>query len=258
MKVQLLQLDIAWRDVDANIQRVEQMISSAEPADLYVLPEMWATGFDVSPSADTLAQAQAALTWMRDTSRRLQSPIAGTLPWAEDGKIYNRLFVTSPQGEILAQYDKRHLFAYGGEDQVYSAGAERVVVTICGVRFLLQTCYDLRFPVFSRCRGDYDAILYLANWPASRISAWTALLCARAIENQCYVFGVNRTGIGDNISYCGASVAFDERGKAVGQMDDKPGALPVEFDVEKIAAFRRKFPAWADADDFLLSEKDKK
>ncbi len=258
MKVQLLQLDVAWRDVDANIQRVEQMISSAEPADLYLLSEMWATGFDVSPSADTLIQAQAALTWMRDTSRRLQSPIAGTLPWAEDGKIFNRLFVTSPQGEILAQYDKRHLFAYGGEDQVYSSGSERVVVEICGVRFLLQTCYDLRFPVFSRCRGDYDAIIYLANWPASRISAWTALLCARAIENQCYVFGVNRTGIGDNISYCGVSVAFDERGKAVGQMDDQQGALSVEFDVEKIATFRRKFPAWADADDFLLSKKDKK
>ena len=258
MKVLLLQLDIAWRDVDANILHVEQMISGAEPADLYLLPEMWATGFDVSPSADTLEQAKKALCWMCETSRRRQVYIAGTLPWTEGEQVYNRFFVTSPQGEIVAKYDKRHLFAYGGEDQVYSSGSERIVVEICGVRFLLQTCYDLRFPVFSRCRGDYDAILYLANWPASRISAWTALLCARAIENQCYVFGVNRTGIGDNISYCGASVAFDERGKMVGQMDGQQGALPVEFDVEKIAVFRRKFPAWTDADDFLLSEKDKK
>ena len=258
MKVQLLQLDIAWRDADKNIRAAEQLIYDAESADLYLLPEMWAAGFDVSPSADTLAQAEKALAWMCETSRRLQVYIAGTLPCAEDGKVYNRFFVTSPVGEIVARYDKRHLFAFGGEDQVYSAGAERVVVEICGVRFLLQTCYDLRFPVFSRCRGDYDAIIYLANWPASRISAWTSLLCARAIENQCYVFGVNRTGDGDNISYCGASVAFDERGKVVGQMDEEPGALPVEFDVEKIAAFRRKFPAWADADDFLLSKKDKK
>ena len=258
MKVQLLQLDIAWRDVDANIQRVERMMHDAAPADLYLLPEMWATGFDVSPSADTLAQSQKALAWMRDTSRHLQAHIAGTLPWAEDGRVFNRLFVISPQGEFLAQYDKRHLFAYGGEDQVYSAGAERVVVEICGVRFLLQTCYDLRFPVFSRCRGDYDAIIYLANWPASRISAWTSLLCARAIENQCYVFGVNRTGEGDNIPYCGASMVFDERGKIAGQMSDQPGALLVEFDVEKITAFRRKFPAWADADEFVLLEKGKK
>ncbi len=255
MKVQFLQLDIAWRDADENICLVEQMIQDAAPADLYLLPEMWATGFDVSPSADTLAQAEKALTWMCETSRRLQIHIAGTLPWAEEGKVYNRFFVTSPQGEIVAQYDKRHLFAYGGEDHVYSSGAERVVVEICGVRFLLQTCYDLRFPVFSRYRGDYDAIIYLANWPASRISAWTSLLCARAIENQCYVFGVNRTGDGDGIAYCGASVAFDERGKIVGQMSDQPGALLIEFDVEKIAAFRRKFPAWADADGFCLDIK---
>ena len=115
MKVQLLQLDIAWRDVDANIQRVERMMHDAAPADLYLLPEMWATGFDVSPSADTLAQSQKALAWMRDTSRHLQAHIAGTLPWAEDGRVFNRLFVISPQGEILAQYDKRHLFAYGGD-----------------------------------------------------------------------------------------------------------------------------------------------
>ena len=258
MKVQLLQLDIAWRDADENIRLVEQMIQDAAPADLYLLPEMWATGFDVSPSTDTLAQAEKTLTWMCETSRRLQIHIAGTLPWAEEGKVYNRFFVTSPQGEILAQYDKRHLFAYGGEDHVYSSGAERVVVEICGVRFLLQTCYDLRFPVFSRYRGDYDAIIYLANWPASRISAWTSLLCARAIENQCYVFGVNRTGDGDNIPYCGASVAFDERGKIVGQMSDQPGALLIEFDVDRINAFRQKFPAWADADEFVLLEKDKK
>ena len=255
MKVLLLQLDIAWRDVDANILHVEQMISGAEPADLYLLPEMWATGFDVSPSADTLEQAKKALCWMCETSRRRQVYIAGTLPWTEGEQVYNRFFVTSPQGEIVAKYDKRHLFAYGGEDQVYSSGSERIVVEICGVRFLLQTCYDLRFPVFSRCRGDYDAILYLANWPASRISAWTSLLCARAIENQCDVFGVNRTGDGDGIAYCGASVAFDERGKIVGQMSDQPGALLIEFDVDRITAFRQKFPAWADADGFCLDIK---
>lgn len=255
MKVQLLQLDIAWRDATANIRAVEQMMHDAAPADLYLLPEMWATGFDVSPSADTFAQSQLALNWMQDASQRLSTHIVGTLPWRDEDGTFNRFFVTSPQGEIIAQYDKRHLFAYGGENQVYNAGSERVVVEICGARFLLQTCYDLRFPVFSRCRGDYDAILYMANWPTSRISAWSTLLCARAIENQCYVFGVNRTGIGDNIPYCGASVAFDERGEIVGQVADQQCALSVEFDVERVAAFRRKFPAWADADAFVLSKK---
>ena len=155
-------------------------------------------------------------------------------------------------------YDKHHLFTYGGEHLRFTAGNERKIVEFRGVRIMLQICYDLRFPIWVRNRGDYDMILYVASWPTPRVAAWSALLVARAIENQCYVFGVNRTGIGDNISYCGASVAFDERGKVVWQIGEEPGALPVEFDVEKIAAFRRKFPAWADADDFLLTEKDKK
>ena len=145
------------------------------------------------------------------------------------------------------------MFGYGGEDKVYVPGCERVVVSFRGWRLLLQVCYDLRFPVFARNRGDYDAMLYVANWPASRIEVWDVLLRARALENQCYVLAANRVGSDSAASYSGHSRAVDAYGRIMaGCEEGREGFLSAVFDMEKLVAFRRKFPVLSDGDDFRM------
>ena len=155
-----------------------------------------------------------------------------------------------PDGSVT-WYDKKHLFTYGGEHLRFTAGTERVVVEWRGVRILLEVCYDLRFPVWARNRGDYDMILYVASWPTPRVSAWSALLVARAIENQCYVAGVNRVGTDPACEYCGGSVIIDPYGKTIAACEmNQECEASAEVDMEKLNAFREKFPALNDADDF--------
>ena len=180
--------------------------------------------------------------------------MGGSVATEADGRYYNRFYFVKPDGSY-ATYDKRHLFSFAGEDKRYTAGTERVVVEHCGFRILLQVCYDLRFPVFARNRGDYDMILYVANWPTVRISAWNALLRARAVENQCYVAGVNRTGDDPALAYDGSSALIGFLGETVAAAT--PGreeAVQGEADLKALEAFRAKFPALRDADAFTLIE----
>ena len=177
-------------------QTLSKVVSGyAGRVDLIVLPEMFTTGFCVDPShtADVIDDGSAAVAWMRRMAVRYDAAVAGSVAVADGERYFNRMYFVRPDG-CVEYYDKRHLFAMGGEADHYTAGHRRVVVGWRGVRILLQVCYDLRFPVFARSRGDYDMIVYAANWPTPRIAVWDTLLRARAIENQCYVAGVNRAG----------------------------------------------------------------
>lgn len=248
MKVIILQSDIEWANPVANVQKINKMIDAAGEADLYVLPEMFSTGFCTEPEGVAEPMDSATLRWMQQKAAVTGAAIAGSIAVYEDGKYYNRFYFVKPDGQVN-HYDKHHLFTYGGEHNHFTAGGERVVVEHCGVRILLEVCYDLRFPVWSRNRGDYDMILYVASWPESRVVAWSALLVARAIENQCYVAGVNRVGSDPKCNYCGGSVIIDPYGKTLAACTmGEECAASAEVNMEALRAFREKFPVLNDAD----------
>ena len=250
MIVSLLQFDIRHNDAVANVATVESLIASRPFADLYVLPEMWATAFDVNPSEETLRQGLAGLEWMERFSRKHQCSIAGSLPVCGEHGSYANRFLWFSSGRLKAFYDKRHLFTPGGESRVYRAGREAVTIREKGLSFRPLICYDLRFPVFSRCRQDYDVLVYVASWPQVRMEAWTALLQARAIENQCYVVGVNRIGHDGRLAYSGQSAVWDPEGKPLACLFDAETAVQVELSAEHVRQCRERFPVWRDADAF--------
>ena len=185
---------------------------------------------------------------MRDKAAQIDAAIAGSVAVMENGRYYNRFYFVKPDGSVTS-YDKKHLFAFGGEHERFTAGTERVVVEFRGVRILLEICYDLRFPVWSRNQGDYDMILYVASWPAVRVSAWKSLLVARAIENQCYVAGVNRVGSDPSNEYDGGSMVIDPYGRIISSCQDGFESLASALiDMDSLEAFRKKFPVLNDAD----------
>lgn len=249
MHITLLQMDLVWGDPAANHRRIEAMLQRHPGADLYVLPEMFSTGFCIRPEG--LAEgANESLLWMQDLSAASQTALAGSVAVFDGTHYYNRFYFVEPDGKVTA-YDKRHLFTFGGEQRSFTAGKERVVVHYRGVRILLQTCYDLRFPVWARNRGDYDLILYVASWPDTRIAAWKILLQARAIENQCYVAGVNRVGKDEQCTYSGATQLVDAYGKICAAAQDyQEEAVCWSLDLDQLRRFRAKFPVLEDADDW--------
>ena len=253
MKVSIIQHDIVWGNPAENRLRLKRQIEAQAGADLYVLTEMWSTGFATNPEG-VAERDEASLQWMKDMAVQMQAAIAGSLAIEQDGSFHNRLYFVKPDGEV-EYYDKRHLFSYGGEDKYYSPGTERVVVEWKGVRFLLTVCYDLRFPVWMRYCNDYDAILCVANWPTVRIDSWQTLLRARAIENQCYVVGVNRVGKDPNCDYCGCSAIINPYGQTIAECEkDKECSMEAVFDMEKLNAYRAKFPALKEKDKFEIIE----
>ena len=247
MKTVILQSDILWADPAGNIRKADDAISSVPGADLYILPEMFSTGFCTSPEG--IAETDGfSLDWMKRKSAQCGAAIAGSVAGLADGKYYTLFYFVKPDGEVVS-YDKKHLFTYGKEHEAFTAGDSRVIVEYLGVRILLEICYDLRFPVWSRNCGDYDMIIYVASWPASRISAWNSLLVARAIENQCYVVGVNRVGDDPSNSYSGGSKIVDPYGNVIACCPDGAESHSVaDIDMEMLEAFRRKFPVLNDAD----------
>lgn len=248
MKVTILQRDIVWANPAVNAQLADEAIDRNPGADLYVLPEMFSTGFCTVPDGIAESADCDTLQWMKQKSAQINAAIAGSIAINENGKYYNRFYFVKPDGSV-AHYNKKHLFTYGGEHQRFTAGDSRVVVEWRGVRIMLEVCYDLRFPIWARNHGDYDMILYVASWPTPRVSAWSTLLLARAIENQCYVAGVNRVGNDPTCQYCGGSVIVDPYGKVVAACDDNQECeATAEIDMEKLVAFRQKFPVLNDAD----------
>ncbi|MBQ4916619.1 MAG: amidohydrolase [Muribaculaceae bacterium] len=248
MKITILQRDIEWANPSVNINRADEVIDRNPGSDIYVLPEMFSTGFCTNPEGIAESDNSETLQWLKRKAAAIDAAIAGSVAVTKDGKFYNRFYFVKPDGSVT-HYDKKHLFTYGGEHKRFTAGNERVVVEFRGVRILLEICYDLRFPVWARNRGDYDMILYVASWPTPRVSAWSALLVARAIENQCYVAGVNRVGNDPACQYCGGSVVIDPYGKTIAACTDNLECeATATIDIEALEAFRAKFPVLNDAD----------
>lgn len=248
-------MDVRWNDIQANIETASKLMDSQGGSDLYVLPEMWATGYMVNVD-DMHADDGRALEWMISKARETDAAVCGSLAVREqDGSYRNRLYFVTP--DDIWYYDKRHLFGYGGEEMHYKAGEQRTVVVWRGVRFLLQICYDLRFPCFARNHivetdgkemAEYDAVIYVASWPESRRRVWDALLQARAIENQCYVLGVNRVGQDPACNYNGGTMTVDAYGYVVSLVpDNMEGTVTSGLDIDRLNRFRQKFPVLFDA-----------
>ena len=248
MKIIGLNQNIVWKDKQANFSLVEDKFKDLE-ADLFLLPEMFSTGFYMKP--EELADRQEeSLSWMKFFAKSKNSAIAGSVSVKENDKFYNRFYFVEPDGSYHF-YDKKHLFTYSGEDKVYTAGNERVIVEYNGFRILLQVCFDARFPVFSRNKKDYDVVLYVANWPETRVLAWETLTRARAIENQAYVFALNRIGTdGNQLNYVESSHCFFADGTDVSTK--KNDLVLAELDLNKLKDFRKSFPFLEDADEFIL------
>lgn len=250
MKISIIQHAIVWAEPTTNTAHLTEMMKEVpKDSDLIVLPEMFATGFAVQPGGVAEGEDGPTLTWMLSMAATRGCAIAGSVT-VETGKAQfrNRFFFVKPDGSV-EYYDKHHLFTYGGENEHYTPGQERVVVEWRGVRFLLQVCYDLRFPLWSRNREDYDSAIYVASWPTPRIDAWTALLRARAIENQCYVVGVNRVGNDLHCEYCGASVIIDPYGRDIAACErNKECIATAQLDMNRLSNFRQKFPVLKDRD----------
>jgi predicted amidohydrolase len=246
MKIIGLSQNIIWKQKQENFLLIEEKFKGLD-ADLFLVPEMFTTGFYMKPE-EVADEKELALNWMKNFAKSKNAATGGSVSVKENGKFYNRFYFVKPDGSYY-QYDKKHLFSYTGEDKVYTAGTERVIAEYKGFRFLLQVCFDARFPVFSRNKQDYDVMLNVANWPASRVVAWETLTKARAIENQAYVFALNRTGEdGNGLKYQQSSHCYFADGTDVSTKKDD--LVFAELDLETLEKFRNEFPFLNDADDF--------
>lgn len=251
IKVAICQVDMEWENTARNLARLEPIVAVAA-ADVVVLPEMFATGFKLRPAVVAEPADGPVVTAMKRWASVYDKAVVGSVVITEDGEFRNRMFFVKPSGETV-WYDKRHLFRPGGEARDYTPGDRRVVVEWRGFRFLLLVCYDLRFPVWSRSRGDYDAILCSASWADDRREVWRTLLRARAIENQCYMAAVNRVGTDPDAAYAGDSALVDFAGRTLADAGDAERTMVASFDTDALAAYKERFPAWMDADDFTLN-----
>lgn len=260
LTVALVQAATVWHDARANRELYgTAVLGLAGRADLIVLPETFLSGFSNDAIKDAEGMDGAGVRWLGELAREVGAVVTGSLIIRAGEGVYNRLIWARPDG-TLAHYDKRHLFRMAGEHERYAAGAERLIVEIDGWRICPLVCYDLRFPVFLRNRFDagskrldYDLALFVANWPSPRRHAWRTLLRARAIENLAYCVGVNRVGVdGNQLHYAGDSVALDFVGEPIVELGSEPGVVTALLSAEKLRAHRERFPAWLDADDFLL------
>lgn len=255
LRVSLLQLDTVWEDPAANRREIEAQVANlAGLTDLVVLPEMFTTGFSMQPERVAEDADGESAAWMSALARRLDAAVTGSLVTRQAGAYFNRLVWATPNG-LRSHYDKRHLFRMGGEPLHYQGGSEPVLVPWRGFKIAPLICYDLRFPVWSRRRPgyDYDLLLYVASWPAVRRHAWRSLLVARAIENQSYVVGVNRTGTdGKGLAHAGDSVVHDFLGQPLAELGAAPGVVTVALQRSALGEFRDRFPAQLDADRFTL------
>jgi predicted amidohydrolase len=251
LKSLLVQARIRWKDPAENRAHLQSLVGqSAEDFDLVVFPETFTTGFLGDSDLPGEDMDGPTVEWMQGIAADNDTAVAGSIVIVENGQRYNRLVFVTPAGRV-EQYDKRHLFAFGGENKRYTAGETRVVIHYRGWRICLQTCYDLRFPAWCRNRDDYDLMLLVANWPARRLHHWLSLLEARAIENQAWVIGLNRVGKdGNGLQYPGRSVVFDPLGATAADLGDQECTQLVTLDLDMLNKVRTDFPFQNDADSF--------
>jgi len=256
INIVLIQPDIVWQDAGKNRLKYNQLLNGiTEKSDLVILPEMFTTGFCIDAASLAETMQGESIKWMQETARYLHSAVAGSLIISEGKRYYNRLIYTDHLGKT-GYYDKRHLFRMAGEEVHYTPGTRPLIVNTGLCRVSFQICYDLRFPVWSRNRNDYDLLVYVSNWPAARSDVWNILLRARAIENQCYVAAVNRVGTdGNGISYIGESMVIDPKGKVIAERTpSSEGLIQAVISLDELNAFREKFPVWKDWDDWVWHE----
>lgn len=254
LKVAFIQTDLVWEDAKANRKKFKEKFEELpDDIDLIILPEMYTTGFTMNAEAVAETMDGKTIDWMKTHAKRMNAAIVGSLIIKENNQFYNRMIFAFPDGYI-ATYDKRHTFSLAGEDKVFTAGKEKVIVELKGWKICPLICYDLRFPVWSRNIAEYDVVVYVANWPKPRITAWDALLKARAIENMSYAIGVNRVGLDDNQNeYSGHSAIYDVLGNAMNTIrPNKEQVEIVELDKKHITYYRNKLKFLNDKDSFTI------
>ncbi len=254
MKIALVQSSLVWENPVENRSHLTQLITGfMEEVDLIVLPEMFSTGFTMNPKTVAETMQGETAEWLQHLAKAKDCAIVGSLVINEHKNFYNRLLFAFPDGKIKT-YDKRHLFTLAGEDKVYTAGQEKIIVEYKGFKFCPLICYDLRFPVFSRNMEDYDVLLYVANWPKTRINTWDILLKARAVENMCYTIGVNRIGTDENnLEYTGHTQAIDCLGNYILEPQEGKGVYMVTLDKNQLIETRNKLAFLDDRDKFILN-----
>jgi omega-amidase len=251
VNVVCVQLDIAWEDRAANFAKVRSLLASAavESGWLIVLPEMFSTGFSMNVAGVCEGEPRPAEAFLAELAGESGAAVlGGVVTRAADGRGRNEAVLVAPGGEELARYTKMHPFSYAGETEHYAPGDRPVVVEAAGVKLSPFICYDLRFPEVFRgaAAGGAEVLAVIANWPEARQGHWRTLLRARAIENQAYVIGVNRTGADPNVTYAGGSVIVDPRGAVVAQAGAEEGTIAAGLDLAALREYRREFPALAD------------
>lgn len=255
--VSAIQTELFWEDKSANLQMFENKFVALRGAtDIVVLPEMFSTGFSMNPAKHAESIEGETIQWMKRISKENKVILTGSLIIEEEGKYYNSLIWMLPDG-TFGQYNKRHLFGYAEEDKHYSQGRKRLIASVNGWKINLQVCYDLRFPVWARQatieQPEYDVLIYVANWPERRNHAWKSLLVARAIENQCYVVGVNRVGNDNNdVYHSGDSMIIDPMGIVVQTAAHDSTILTHVLSKKVLLEFRDQFPFLKDGDDFQI------
>ncbi|WP_432672276.1 amidohydrolase [Flavobacterium sp. SM2513] len=253
MKIALIQTHLIWENALENRSHLAQKITGfMEGVDLIVLPEMFSTGFTMHPKNVAETMQGETIAWLQHLAKAKDCAITGSLVIEEEGNYYNRLVFVFPDGTIQ-KYDKRHLFSLANEQKEFTAGSERLVVDYKGWKICPLICYDLRFPVYSRNNGDYDVLIYVANWPNARANAWNSLLKARAIENMSYTIGINRIGKDENDNaYSGDSQIVDCLGNFTLEPQQGDEVFIVELDKKNQDRNRKKFGFLNDADAFEL------
>ena len=251
INVTLIQSDIIWEDRISNLKKYQEKINQIESTDLIILPEMFTTGFSMSPKNISENMNGETIQWMKQNAHKMNSAICGSIIIEEDSKYFNRFIWVNPDGSIH-HYDKRHLFSFAGENENYTPGNEKIIIEYKGWKICPLICYDLRFPVWSRNSEDYDLLIYVANWPDKRKSAWKSLLTARAIENQCYVIGVNRVGEDSKNYYSGDSSLINALGETLytnSHIEEIYSNTISKYDLNKI---RTQLPFLNDKDNFKI------
>lgn len=255
LRISIVQTKLHWKDSDANRYLFDNLLSKIKKSssDIIVLPEMFSTGFIMDPADYAESVKGPTIGWMRDTAKRKNVVLCGSIIIKSSKKYYNRLIWMNPDGSFKS-YDKRHLFRLAGEEKVYTGGKKKITVEVKGWKVCPMICYDLRFPVWSRNKNNYDVLIYVANWPNKRVFAWKQLLIARAIENQSYVVGVNRIGKdGNGIAHSGYSTIIDSMGKQLTKTKANTTSVEtVKLSWEHLKLMRRAFPFHKDADQFIL------
>lgn len=256
LSVTVIQTDLFWEDKKLNLQMLQKKIESVQNSEVVILPEMFSTGFSMHPEALAETMEGDTVRWMKEISAERRIILAGSVIITENGHYFNRLIWMLPNGSY-GFYDKRHLFSFAGEDEHYTPGNKRLIASVKGWKINLQVCYDLRFPVWARQAAheqpEYDLLVYVANWPQRRNQAWKTLLQARAIENQCYVVGVNRVGNdANNIYHSGDSMIVDPLGNILYHKEKDEDIHTTLLEKALLEETRSRFPFWKDGDHFLL------